>query len=255
VAAAVSAFSMSACDHGSPPVPASNAARTRAGALDAARLAQAAREPDQWFTTGRDASGSYYSPLADISADNVTRLGFAWQYGFGTRRGLEATPVVIDGTLYASGNFGRVYAIDAATGKERWTYDPGVDGQWGRYACCDAINRGVAVWQGRVYVGALDGYLHAIDAATGERVWKVDTLPARGPKTPYTLSNAPVIAGELVIVGSAGADFAGGRGYVAAYDATTGAFRWRFYTVPRDPAQGAQDQAALSGMGSATTRI
>jgi quinohemoprotein ethanol dehydrogenase len=111
---------MSACDHGSPPAPASNAAPTRAGALDAARLAQAASEPDQWFTTGRDASGSYYSPLADISADNVARLGFTWQYRLGTRRGLEATPVVIDGMLFASGNFGRVYAVDAATGKERW---------------------------------------------------------------------------------------------------------------------------------------
>ena len=249
-AAAVSALGLSGCDHrpttAAAAAPASSAAAAHAGALDGERLAQAASEPDQWFTTGRDTSGSYYSPLADIDAGNVTRLGFAWQYSLGTRRGLEATPVVIDGTLYASGNFGRVYAVDAATGKERWTYDPGVDGQWGRYACCDAVNRGVAVWKGRVYVGALDGYLHAIDAATGERVWKVDTLPARGPKTPYTLSSAPVIAGDLVIVGSAGADFAGARGYVAAYDAATGAFRWRFYTVPRDPAQGAQDQPHLT---------
>ena len=217
----------------------------RAGTLDAARLAAAANEPDQWFTPGRDASGAYYSPLADINADNVSRLGFAWEYHLGSHRGLEATPIVIDGVMYAVGNFGHVYVLDAATGRELWTYDPQVDGQWGRYACCDAINRGVAVWNGRVYVGALDGYLHALDAATGKRLWKVDTLPARGPKTPYTLSAAPVIAGDLVIVGSAGADFDGARGYVAAYDLESGAFRWRFYTVPRDPKQGPQDQPHL----------
>ena len=216
-----------------------------AGQVDAARLAAAAAEPDQWFTTGRDADGTYYSPLKDVDASNVARLGFAWEYKLGTHRGLEATPVVVDGTLYVSGNFGRVYAVDAATGAERWRYDPEVDGQWGRYACCDAINRGVAVWQGRVYVGTLDGYLHAIDAATGKRIYKVDTLPERSPKHPYTVSSAPVIAGENVIIGSAGADFAGVRGYVAAFDRASGALKWRFYTVPRDPKEGPQDQPHL----------
>ena len=228
------------------PVPvAAPVARPTPGAIDAARLAQAANEPDQWLATGRDAGGTYFSPLADINVENVAKLGFAWEYKLGTRRGLEATPVVVDGVLYTSGVFGRVYALDAATGKELWTYNPEVDGQWGRYACCDAINRGVAVWRGRVYVGALDGYLHAIDAATGQRLWKVDTLPARGPKTPFTLSATPVVAGGVVVVGSAGADFAGGRGYIGAYDVDTGAFRWRFYTVPRDPKLGPQDQPHL----------
>ncbi len=226
--------------------PAVAAARApSAGALDAARLAAAASEPDQWFTPGRDASGAYYSPLADINAGNVARLGLAWDYHLGSYRGLEATPIVIDGVMYAVGNFGRVYVLDAASGRELWTYDPQIDGQWARYACCDAVNRGLAVWQGRVYGGALDGYLHALDAATGRLLWKVDTLPARGPKTPYTLSAAPVIAGNLVIVGSAGADFDGARGYVAAYDRDSGAFRWRFYTVPRDPKDGRQDQPHL----------
>jgi quinohemoprotein ethanol dehydrogenase len=233
------------------PAPASATAPTNAhapasaGALDAARLAGASGEPDQWFMAGRDTSGAYYSPLQDINATNVMRLGFAWEHRLGTHRGLEAQPIVIDGVMYAVSNFGHVYVLDAASGRELWNYDPVVDGQWGRYACCDAVNRGVAVWKGRVYVGALDGYLHALDAGTGKLLWKVDTLPARGPKTPYTLSAAPVIAGDLVIVGSAGADFAGARGYVAAYDLATGAFRWRFYTVPRDPRQGPQDQPHL----------
>jgi len=219
--------------------------KPRPAAVDAGRLAKAATEPDQWLMTGRDTGGTYFSLLSDINAGNVARLGFAWEYRLGTRRGLEATPVVVDGALYTTGNFGWVYALDAATGRELWKYNPEVDGQWGRYACCDAINRGVAVWQGRVYVGSLDGYLHAIDAATGQRLWKIDTLPARGPKTPFTLSATPVVAGDVVVVGSAGADFAGARGYVAAFDLATGAFRWRFYTVPRDPKEGAQDQPHL----------
>jgi len=244
ITVAAIALGLSAC--GSyPPAATLAPAPPRAGTLDAVRLAAAASEPDQWFTPGRDANGAYYSPLADINVDNVSRLGFAWEYHLGSHRGLEATPIVIDGVMYAVGNFGHVYVLDAATGHELWTYDPQVDGQWGRYACCDAINRGLAVWKGRVYVGALDGYLHALDAATGKRLWKVDTLPARGPKTPYTLSAAPVIAGDLIIVGSAGADFNGARGYVAAYDLDSGAFRWRFYTVPRDPKQGPQDQPHL----------
>jgi quinohemoprotein ethanol dehydrogenase len=230
-------------DKAAPPV--AQAQMPPPAAIDAARLARAATEPDQWLMTGRDPGGTYFSPLTDINADNVGRLGFAWEYRLGTRRGLEATPVVVDGALYTTGNFGWVYALDAATGHELWKYNPEVDGQWGRYACCDAINRGVAVWKGRVYVGSLDGYLHAIDAATGERLWKVDTLPARGPKTPFTLSATPVIAGDVIIVGSAGADFAGARGYIAAYDLATGAFRWRFYTVPRDPKEGPQDQPHL----------
>ena len=216
-----------------------------AAAVDQTRTSAAATEPDQWLTAGRDGPGTYYSPLNDINDTNTSSIGFAWQYQLGTDRGLEATPLVVDGVMYTSGNFGRVYALDAATGKERWVYDPGVDGQWGRYGCCDVVNRGIAIWKGVVYVGALDGFLHAIDAATGNRLWKVDTFPVRGPKAPYTLTGAPIIAGNLVIVGTAGGDFRGVRGYVAAFDGRTGALRWRFYTVPRNPAIGPQDQPHL----------
>ncbi len=203
-------------------------------------------DEDQWLRNGRDAGGSYYSPLADIDRRSASRLGFAWDYHLGTKRGLEATPLVIDGAMYAVGNWGRVYSVDAATGKERWRYDPGVDGQWGRYACCDVVNRGLAASGGTIYVGALDGYLHAIDAQTGMRRWKVDTLIGRGRRLPYTLTGAPVIAGDLIVTGNAGADFKGVRGYVSAYDLHTGTLRWRFFTVPRDPDLGPQDQPHLA---------
>ncbi len=215
-------------------------------AVDAARLSGGAGEPDQWFTPGRDLEGTYYSPLDTINDGNVARLGFAWDYHLGTRRGLEATAVVVDGVMYAPGNWGRVYALDAVNGKELWTYDPGVDGQWGRYSCCDVVNRGLAVWKGRVYVASVDGFLHAIDAATGKRVWKADTLPARGPTDfHYAVTGAPVLAGDAIVIGNGGADFKGARGFVTAVDLATGAFKWRFYTVPRDPKLGTQDQPHL----------
>jgi quinohemoprotein ethanol dehydrogenase len=224
-----------------PPVP------RPAARVDAERLARAALEPDQWFTPGRDAQGTYHSPLTDINDQNVTRLGFAWDYATGTKRGLEATPLVVDGVMYAAGNWGRVYALDAATGKELWKYDPEVEGQSGRYACCDVVNRGLVAWKGRIYVASVDGYLHAIDAQTGRRVWRADTLADRSPKSfHYFITGAPQIAGDLIVIGNGGADFQGARGQVSAYSLENGAFKWRFYTVPRDPKLGPQDQAHLA---------
>jgi quinohemoprotein ethanol dehydrogenase len=245
VAGGLLAVLLSAC--GAPVTqPTAGKAPAKFAQVDQARLAAADREPDQWFTPGRDTGGTYYSPLDTINDRNVAQLGFAWEDSLGTTRGLEATPIVVDGVLYTSGNWGRVYAIDAATGRQLWTYDPGVPGQWARYACCDVVNRGVAVLDGRVYVASLDGYLHAIDAKSGQRIWRVDTLPGRGPKDfHYFVTGAPLIAGGVIVIGNGGGDFSGARGSVSAYDLRTGAFRWRFYTVPRDPRQGPQDQPHL----------
>jgi quinohemoprotein ethanol dehydrogenase len=231
-------------DNSPPPKPMAAQPLLKAAGLNAGRLS--AGEPDQWLTPGRDANGTYYSPLKDINTANVGKLGFAWDYRLGTNRGQESTPLVIDGVMYATSNFGRVYALDAASGKELWTYDPHIDGQWARYACCDAVNRGLAAFDGRLFVGALDGWLHALDARTGQLVWRVDTLIGRSEHKPYTLTGAPLLAGDLIIVGNGGADFAGARGYVSAYDRNSGAFRWRFFTVPRNPADGAQDQPQLA---------
>jgi quinohemoprotein ethanol dehydrogenase len=203
------------------------------GDVDAARLAAADAEPQNWFTLGRDQDGTYYSPLKSIDASNVDRLGFAWAYDLGTpMRGQEATPIVIDGVMYTSGTWGYVYAVDAATGRELWRYDPKVKYQWGRNPCCDLVNRGVAVWQGVVYVASVDGHLHAIDAKTGAKLWESDTITDHD--LPYSSTGAPQIAGDVVVIGNSGADMGRGgvRGYVAAYDLKTGAFKWRFYTVP-----------------------
>lgn len=233
------------CHHeSSPTMPATQAPPPSAANVTAERLA--AGEPDQWLTPGRDANGAYYSPLKDINTGNVNKLGFAWDYHLGTNRGQESTPLVIDGVMYATSNFGRVYALDAANGKELWTYDPHSDGQWARYACCDAVNRGLAAFDGRLFVGALDGWLHALDARTGQLVWKVDTLIGRSEHRPYTVTGAPLLAGDLIIIGNAGADFAGVRGYISAYDRKSGEFRWRFFTVPHNPAEGPQEQTYLA---------
>ncbi len=128
------------------------------GNVDAARLKAAKTEPQNWFTGGRDQDGTYYSPLTGIDANNVKQLGFAWTYDLGSPlRGQEATPLVIDGVMYTSGTFGYIYAVNAATGKELWRYDPNPDYFRARHPCCDLVNRGVAVWKGKVYVASVDG--------------------------------------------------------------------------------------------------
>jgi quinohemoprotein ethanol dehydrogenase len=244
LSAATMIFALHGCQYKSTPSSsAAPALPVKAADVNAERLARG--DPDQWLTPGRDANGTYYSPLQDINAGDVARLGFAWDYRLGTNRGQESTPLVIDGVMYATSNFGRVYALDATTGKELWQYDPHIDGQWARYACCDAVNRGLVAFEGRLYVGALDGWLHSLDARTGQLIWKVDTLIGRSEHKPYTLTGAPLLAGDLIVIGNAGADFAGARGYVSAYDRSSGAFRWRFFTVPRNPAEGPQDQPHL----------
>jgi quinohemoprotein ethanol dehydrogenase len=199
-------------------------------------------EPQNWYTGGRDQDGTYYSPLSTINAANAKDLGFAWTYDLGAPlRGQEATPVVIDGVMYTSGTWGYVYAVDAATGKELWRYDPKSDFFAGRNPCCDLVNRGVAVWKKKVYVASGDGRLHAIDAATGKRVWEADTIVDH--KLPYASTGAPQIAGDVVVIGNAGADMGRGgvRGYVSAYDLDTGKFKWRFYTVPPAVGQPLED--------------
>ncbi|HEX4240221.1 MAG TPA: PQQ-dependent dehydrogenase, methanol/ethanol family [Steroidobacteraceae bacterium] len=211
---------------------ASGASTAAFGNVDASRMSHADQEPGQWMANGRDAGAGYYSPLARINATNVSRLGFAWQFKTGTYRGMEATPLVVDGVLYVPGIWGAVYALDAASGAPLWSFDPHADPAFARGAGNDIVNRGLAVWKGRVYVVSTDCRLFALDARTGKTDWQVNSLV--GDKRGYACSGAPQIAGHVVVVGNAGGESGKGgvRGYVSAFDADSGAFAWRFYTVP-----------------------
>ncbi len=213
--------------------------------VDEARLL-AADDPanaGQWLTHGRDYSEQRFSPLARITVDNVSRLGLAWFADFDTRRGQESTPLVIDGVIYVTTAWSKVYAYDARSGALRWQFDPHVPRQWAVNACCDVPNRGVAAWNGRLYLGTIDGRLIAIDAATGRSVWDVSTIE---PGHPYAITGAPRVARGKVLIGQGGSEFAQ-RGYISAYDAGTGALDWRWYIVPGNPADGFENaQMALA---------
>ena len=162
--------------------------RSAAAGIDGARIAAAYGDADNWLAHGRTYDEQRHSPLANVNADNVGDLGLAWHWDTGDQRGLEATPIVVDGVMFTSGSWSRVYANDARTGEPLWQYDPIVPKQWGKYACCDVVNRGVAVWKGRVFVGTLDGRLVALDAGTGEPIWETLTID---PERPYTITGAP----------------------------------------------------------------
>ncbi|MFO7325013.1 MAG: PQQ-dependent dehydrogenase, methanol/ethanol family [Pseudomonadota bacterium] len=211
------------------------------GRVDAERLANIEAEPGQWLTTGRDAGKTHYSPLDAINRDNVARVGFAWEYRTGTNRGMQATPIVVDGVMYTSGVAGRVYALNAATGELLWEFTPSLKLRNARGSCCDIVNRGVAVWKGKVYVGSFEGILYALDARDGKVLWEVDTIADH--QLAYSITGAPQVAGSVVVIGNGGAEF-DTRGYVSAYDLDTGELKWRFYTVPTDPAK-PQDNPAL----------
>jgi quinohemoprotein ethanol dehydrogenase len=202
--------------------------------VDDARLVNAESEPGEWMSHGRTYSEQRFSPLDQINTDTVSDLGLAWHADLDTRRGQEATPLMVDGVIYVSTAWSKVYAFDAVTGEQLWEYDPEVPGEWGVNACCDVVNRGVAVWEGKVYVGTIDGRLIALDAKTGEPIWDVLTVDQTKP---YSITGAPRIVKGKVLIGNGGAEF-GVRGYVTAYDADTGAQAWRFYTVPGNPADG-----------------
>ena len=185
-------------------------------------------DPDDWPLHGRTYAEDRHSPLEQINKENVKDLGLAWSYATGTKRGMEATPIVSDGVLYATGSWSIVYALEAATGQELWRFDPQVPKNKGRDACCDVVNRGVALSAGRVFVGTIDGRLIALNAKTGRPIWEVATTD---PSRPYTITGAPRVIGDRVLIGNGGADL-GVRGYVSAYNTNTGELEWRFYTVP-----------------------
>jgi PQQ-dependent dehydrogenase (methanol/ethanol family) len=208
-----------------------------AGDVDTDRLLAAASNAE-WLSYGKDYSEQRFSPLDKINTSNVKELGLAWHAEFDTDRGQEATPLVVDGVLYTSTAWSKVFAFDAKTGEQLWKYDPKVEGAKGFDACCDVVNRGVAIWKGRVYVGTIDGRLVALDAKSGAVDWEVQTTDT---SKPYTITGAPRVVKDKVLIGNGGAEY-GVRGYITAYDAATGKQVWRFFTTPNPT--GAPDGAA-----------
>jgi len=225
--------------------PAAMAATPPGANVDASAIANADSRPGDWLSHGRTYSEQRFSPLSQINTQNVKSLGVAWQYRTYTVRGLEATPIVANGTMFITLAWSKVVALDAKTGKELWTYDPQVPESTGRYACCDVVNRGVALWKGALYVGALDGRLIKLDAATGKPLWTVDTV--ENHNRAYTITGAPRVVDGLVVIGNGGAEY-DARGYLTAYDAATGKKVWRFYVVPGDPAKPQENRALTAAL-------
>jgi PQQ-dependent dehydrogenase (methanol/ethanol family) len=199
-------------------------AETGAASADTA-LRSAMADSTVWPSFGRDYTNQRYSPLMQITAANVKGLQPAWSYKTGLPQAFEASPIVVGGTMYVSTPLNHVVALDAATGTKKWEYSPtlGIT-----VHCCGPVNRGVAVYGNRVYMGRLDGKLVALDAADGKEVWSVQ---AADNQRGYALTSAPVAVDGKVIIGTSGAEY-GVRGYVAAYDAGSGKEVWRFYLIP-----------------------
>jgi quinohemoprotein ethanol dehydrogenase len=229
VVTVLSCLALSGCHH----------ALVRSGVSDQ-DLRQA--DPREWLSYGGSYDEQRHSGLTQITPGNVARLGVAWTYEMRGDRGVEATPIIANGVMYVTSGWSIVHALDAASGKELWVYDPHVDRANDAKGCCDAVNRGVAVFGDKVFVGVYDGRLEALDARTGKLVWSVATVD---PSRPYTITGAPRVADGLVLIGNGGAEL-GVRGYLSAYEAATGRLVWRFYTTPnpdKRPDHAASDDA------------
>jgi quinohemoprotein ethanol dehydrogenase len=198
-----------------------------AGAASADPLASPA--PGEWPSDGRDYTAQRYSPLTQINAQNVGQLGLAWYDDLDTFRGVEATPVYADGVLYNTLPFNITIAYDARTGRRLWTYDPETPREMGRYACCEPVSRGLALHGDKVIIATLDGRLIALDKDSGQPVWTARTFDQE--QFPYTITGAPRVFGDKVVVGQSGGDF-GVRGFVSAWDVDTGEKVWKFFLTP-----------------------
>jgi quinohemoprotein ethanol dehydrogenase len=209
--------------------------------LDDGALKNAGKSGDDWVTYGLNYNENRYSPLAQVNTGNVGRLGLAWSYDVGAGGGSqEATPLEWNGTLFGITNWSVVFAVDARTGKEKWRWDPEVNQTAVRpKVCCGVVNRGLALYDGLVIAPVIDGRLEAFDAETGKIAWEARVAY---PQDNYTVTMAPRIAKGRVIIGVSGSEYPV-RGFFSAFDAKTGQFAWRFYTVPGDPSKPFENEA------------
>lgn len=202
-------------------------------------LALADGTDGNWLLHGLNYSETRFSPLNQITESNINELGLDWSLDLGLKRGIEATPIVKDGVMYLTGPWSIVFAVDLRTHKLLWKYDPKVPKSYGEKGCCDVVNRGVALYDNKIFVGTFDGRLIAINSENGEKIWEVMTVDQTHP---YTITGAPRVIKGKVIIGNGGAEL-GVRGYFTAYDVNSGKEAWRFYTVPGDPSKPFENKA------------
>ena len=212
----------------------------RSRQVDDSLLKSGSKNGDEWVSYGVNWAEQRYSPLKEINDSDISRLGLAWTYDIPVAPGnfqvhQEATPLVFNGVLYSITPWSVVYAVDLRTHKEVWRSDPEVNQQvWQSRICCGVVNRGIAMYEGKIIAPAVDGRLRALDAATGRILWETRVSPET---MPYTITMAPrVIKGGRVIIGVSGGEYAI-RGFFAAFDVNTGKQLWKFYTVPGDPSK------------------
>lgn len=225
-------------------VPGGSVARG-AGDVTDVRVAAQGRAGQDWLVNGRQGE-QHFSPLRQITARNVSRLGLAWYLDIDSPMGLAAEPIEVDGVVYVSAPFDRVYAVNAATGKVVWRFDPHIRLDRYRNSWSARTNRGVAVWNGRVYVGTGDCRLLALDAATGAQEWQTRVCDPHQTG----ITGSPRVGGGRVYIGYNGGD-TGVRGSVLAVNATNGSHIWRFWTVP-DSKSGADSREPALAMAART---
>jgi quinohemoprotein ethanol dehydrogenase len=226
VAGVLAAISASAIDSG-------------AGNVTEARVRAEAADGGNWLVNGRDFSAQRFSPLKQVTQKNVAELGLAWSLDIDSPMGLAVEPIVVDDVIYIAGSLDRVYAVDAKTGKLLWRTDPNVNLTAMRNSWAARTNRGVAVWEGKVFVGTGDCRMIALDAATGRQLW---ASPVCEDTTQTGITGAPTVGGGKVFIGYNGSD-SGVRGSMVAFDANTGKLAWRFWNTPGDPAKGFENKA------------
>ncbi len=199
--------------------------------VDDAALRNAARgNGEDWLSYGFTPQETRYTPLSQINTSNVSRLGLAWSYEVGHGGGgQEATPLVHNGVIFSITQWSVVFAVDARTGKEKWRWDPEVNQTAVRAKiCCGVVHRGIAIYDGRIIAPAIDGRLFGLDEETGKPVWEARVSYSQDN---YSITMVPRIAKGKAIIGVSGADYPV-RGFIAAFDARTGAQAWKFYTIP-----------------------
>jgi quinohemoprotein ethanol dehydrogenase len=205
-----------------------------AGNVTEARVLAEAGNGNNWMVNGGNFGSQHFSPLHQINNGNIDKLGLAWSLDLDSPMGMASEPIVVDGTIYVSASLDRVYAVDATSGNVLWKYDPHVRLSVMRNSATARTNRGVAVWQGKVFVGTGDCRMIALDAASGKQLWE---SPVCVDTSESGITGAPRVGNGKVFIGYNGSD-TGVRGSVVAFDANTGKLAWRFWNVPGDPSKG-----------------